>query len=273
MALLDELGIPEVPTVVYQRSPLALVLSQLRFGSVLAVVDPKYVASFQRALLDTYPVTTPSEQVQVQLGTAGGGPDVGAARSFQWRFSDAEGNWNVALASDFVTLETRAYIEFREYVERLRHLLSALAQYIRPAYPTRYGLRYINEIRPNDGGWESIVRPELLGPVAVEPLRSKATLALQQLTLRYSNNEGINLNHGLMSGGTTIQPRPGDTVPEGPFYLLDLDAYREFPTPSSFLIEPQSIADLAETFNKAIYRFFRWSLSEKYIASLGVRRS
>lgn len=275
--LLGLLRLPRVQRVMFERTPLAMVLCQVSFTRVLGIADPVFVFPFQRAIQPLYPVTSQVQGVELQIGF---GPEGGTvqqqeSRPSQWHFADREDTWRIILAGDSVVLQTRAYTEFSEFLERLRDVLAALSEHIQPQLATRVGLRYVNEIRPNGMDWPSVIHPTLLGPTGAAELGGTGALlqSVQQIALRYPHDRGVNVTHGVFPVGAVVQPRPDEPTPDGPFYLLDFDAYREFPLPASLPMDPDAICHHVMSFHDVIHTLFRWSLTEQYTRSLGVASS
>jgi uncharacterized protein (TIGR04255 family) len=270
--LLELLSLPETPHVVFENPPLALALCQVQFANVLNVANPGFVAPFQQAIQELYPIAGQAEQVQIELGLAPGDVGVrGQARSQQWRFTDDTDDWTVVLTPNFVALETRAYEDFKVFLTRLRQVLDAVTRHIRPPFVTRIGLRYIDEIRQTDLPGSSVVRQELLGPLASLNISKYAELSMQELILRFPKSRGINIHHGLFPNGTTVTPRSGETAPEGLFYLLDFDVFREFRPVQKQAMNPETICKHVAEYNKTIYQLFRWFVTDEYISTLEVR--
>lgn len=267
----DMLPLPRVERVALEHAPLVLALCQVQFSSVLGVAEPAVVAPFQRAIAGQYPVATTLQvgglQLTIGLQAASAQP---LAPSGQWQFSDREGIWQVVLAPNFVSLETRSYTDFGEFLERFSTVLTALSEHIRPEVGMRIGLRYINELRPGDRNWSRVIAPRMLGPLADRAFEANTeqVASLQQLTLRYPDHQGINIHHGVIPNGTTVRPRPSEQIPEGEFYLLDIDVYREFPLPSGLSVEPKRIREIVEQYHDVIYHLFRWSITDEYLATL-----
>lgn len=271
--VLDLLRLPDVPVVVFEHSPLALTICQCQFTTVLGVNDPSFVAPFQRAIRQSYPVAKQVNQVTVGIGFGSGEATIQEERkpSARWQFSDLEGTWTVVLAPDFISLETRTYRHFSDFSQRLHEVLVALSQHIDPTLGTRIGLRYINELRPVPVQGEWPIKRELLGPLAVTGLGEYVVQAMQQLQFRYPDHQGVSMHHGYFPQGTAVQPLPGQKFLDQPFYLLDMDIFREFPIPGSegMPMDPNVICDYMEVFNKAVYRLFRWAITDEYAASIG----
>jgi uncharacterized protein (TIGR04255 family) len=110
----------------------------------------------------------------------------------------------------------------------------------------------------------------LLGPLSDERINTHVKQAIQQIVLRFDPDEGISFRHGVLEG-TAVQPRPGEEPPTSRYYLLDYDAFREYPRAGSLLVDPEVICSQVETQHEVIHRLFRWSMTDAYTASLGER--
>ncbi len=62
-------------------------------------------------------------------------------------------------------------------------------------------------------------------------------------------------------------------MPTVPFYLLDFDAYQEAQPFQSLGVDPDELCAHVARYNRVIRRLFRWSLTEEYTESLGVRHN
>jgi uncharacterized protein (TIGR04255 family) len=271
IATLAWLDLDVPPRVVFERTPLALALCQVRYAPMLGVSNPATVAPFQQAIIDEYPVSSQDQNVNIRVeGSLNQASIKSNVGSISWRFTDTVDTWTTVLTPEFVALETRVYSDFSEFLSRLDRVLRVLAKHIRPPIGQRIGLRYVNEIRPGHSDWASIICPELLGALAVSPIAAYATQSIQQIQLRGPDGVGVNLQHGAIPGGTVVQPRPGADPAEGPFYLLDIDVFQEF-KPGSLTVKAGVIRDRVERYHDIVSRLFRWSVSEAYTATLGRR--
>jgi uncharacterized protein (TIGR04255 family) len=89
--------------------------------------------------------------------------------------------------------------------------------------------------------------------------------------LRFSEDQSIQIRHGFFPDGSTVQPRPGESPRTGPFYLLDFDMFRLFSAPARLDMEPDTIDGYVVRYHDEIEKVFRWSLTEDFTKSLGVR--
>lgn len=267
--MLGSLRLAEPERIVFERPPLVLAVFQVQFSNLPEVADQKYVEPFRRVIERDYPKFAQTSQVTVQMDLMSGEPR--QLQTVQWRFTDEEANWTVVLAPDFLTLEVRRYGHFEEFTSRLRSLLIALAEQVRPKVGTRLGLRYINEIRLGVEGLDSIVRPEVLGLLSVSEVEKHVAQSLQEVTLRFPEDQSIQVRHGFFPDGSTVQPLPGKPAPSGPFYLLDFDASRTFSAPALLEVEPDEIGEYVEKYHDEIEKIFRWSMTDEFTESLGAR--
>jgi uncharacterized protein (TIGR04255 family) len=268
------LQLPAQPRKVFAQTPLALAVCQIRFPAMASVASPGTVAAFQAGIEADYPIATPVTQVSFSVSLQSG-PLAGLQGQLPavvWRFADPGDDWTVVLATDFLGLETRAYTSFPDFATRLERILETLVEAVRPKYYTRIGLRYINEIRPGHQEWVDVVRPELLGPMAVPELAKRHLRWSQQIVLEDgSAGEKLHIQQGVIPSGTTVERRPGEEDPtEEPFYLLDIDAYREFSRPLPTM-STKAISDQVRDAHETISEFFRWAITPSYAASLGAR--
>ncbi len=265
--MLDSLASFDASHRVYKNPPLVMSLCQVRFASVLSVSDEAFVAPFQNAIRREFPLADRPVEIQVALDMRPGGFQPPVTQQ-KWRFADVSGTWAVVLAQDFIALETREYSDFDHFMERLSFVLNALVKHIQPDPGLRIGLRYIDEIRLADADPRSAIRPELLGAMTQEEVFSKAVRSVQEIALQYPEGEAVTLRHGYFSSGTTVQPPAPESAPLGPFYLLDTDVYREFTPPAVLQMDTDSICQHVEEYHQAVYRLFRWALTDEYAASL-----
>jgi uncharacterized protein (TIGR04255 family) len=144
-----------------------------------------------------------------------------------------------------------------------------------PAQITRFGLRFINELRLGSTDPRSRMReaitPALLGAAASDELRDPLHEIQQAIDLR-DGHDRVTIRHGFQpAGGTTVMPTPGSaprTDIQEPYYLLDIDAFSEEAMPYS----ADGIVRRLRTYNDWMRSAFAWAVQEQYRhARLGQR--
>jgi len=120
------------------RSPLVLVLAQIRFSPVLKM--DKYVGDIQEALREAGLTRFVKEETQQVVF----GPEFKTTASTRWVFSSRNREEAVVLASDFFVYEVSKYETFDVYVERLLELLKPVYELAKLSFAEQIGLRYID---------------------------------------------------------------------------------------------------------------------------------
>jgi uncharacterized protein (TIGR04255 family) len=143
---------------------------------------------------------------------------VGQQAIVRHRFDDSEG-WSVVVASESIWLETTAYIDIDDFVDRWSWVQDAVHSVLRLRSVTRVGLRYVNQLqlgdRPIREALSDAIDARLLAPWSIldEEDGAEVVASLQELRVTRENS-GLTMRHGL--------------VPER-IYLLDFDHFREGP--------------------------------------------
>ena len=265
---LSSLGFPVPQEVTYSTTPLTLALCQVSFPPILSMALPEYIGSFQSAIQDEYPHTvienTQNMSVNIDQNEIQATP---SSTPSSWRFNDLDDQWSIVIGMDFFTLETRGYSHFVEFNDRLVESLGILYSTTRPGPVRRVGLRYVNEIR-SSLAWSEIINPRLLGALDDPTIGSRVVQAFQQIVLRGDDQSQANLHHGAFPTGSVVAPQHGQQSLDIPFYLLDIDVWREFDLREPILT-PDAVIGLVDGFHRSTWSVFRWSVSESYLATLG----
>jgi uncharacterized protein (TIGR04255 family) len=249
----------EVPL---NEAPLIRVLAQVRFPPILSIEESSFVAPFQEAIREKYPILQSEQTRGLILGSQGVVP---TEPQIIWRFADVGSNWRVSLARDFVALETVAYSSRSDFLERLENILAALDVHIKPQIVERVGLRYIDRLVYHDTKELSrLVRPEIAGIVSTE-FGEYVHQAISESLFNLPEGHGqILARWGLLPADTTIDPTAVEPIDQ-PSWVLDLDMslsqMREFSV--------KTIMSEAQRFAERIYTFFRWAVTDDFLRRFG----
>jgi uncharacterized protein (TIGR04255 family) len=231
----------------YGANYLRLVLCQIQFPILMRFDEPAFQGSLQEALRAEYPRVQQEQQIAVAMAAGGGLASTPAG--IQWRYQDLDGRWSVVLQRNFAGLETNGYDDYEDFEQRLSRLLRALAQ-LGITVSERLGLRYINEFKHADGSrpsdWKVLLRDDLLGIASEELLDGEIVHAVQDI--RTTRVDGtLVMRHGFVNGGDDGR---------GPYYLLDLDHFREGPRD----FDEEALLNEGRSFHEAISRVFELTL-------------
>ena len=249
------LALPDQPRRFYATNSLRLVVCQLRFPVMHRFDEPGALARFQDVLGERYPRSAPEQQIMI----AGMGPPSAAALQF-WRFQGVDDGWSVAIARDFVSLETTAYEQYEEFRERLAEVLDATLA-LGVSRRERLGLRYVDEIRHPEAkrpaDWRRFVNEKLLGMVGGGELGDDVIQALQEIRLREEDGT-LAIRHGYLGA----EVAGGD-----PFYLLDLDYYDERPAS----LEASSVLAQLDAYHRVMHNVWETAITDDLRAHLVVK--
>ena len=242
--------------------PLVRVIAQVRFPVIASVERREFIAPFQEAIRNEYPVLRPEQNRSVVLGPDG----VHDARSTTaWRFFNADSRWSVTLAPDFLALDTSCYTSRDDFLARLRKVLMALEAHVDPKVIDRLGIRYIDRVTgANLADLPALVRAEVIGVLST-PLSTTVQHALAEHVFVLPDHSGlVTARWGLVPGQATVDPAAIEPIEERS-WLLDLDAFR--PISQAFDVDATMIQ--ARSFAERIYSIFRWAVTDEFLRRYG----
>jgi uncharacterized protein (TIGR04255 family) len=238
------------------------VIGQVRFPPNLALAQPEEVSGFQKAIRRTYPVLSRIEMPDVSISSTG---ELKVSPATVWKFSDVQSQWDVAVSTTFVALETRSYTDRTDFMARLTTILEAANAEFSPQVATRVGLRYVNRITGAAlDKLSALVRPEMQGMTSL-PLGGMVKLTMTESQLELPDGSGkLALRHGLMPAHSTYDPGSLEPLP-APSWILDIDASKE----ASMTFDPTELSEVSRQFADWSYRLFRWVVTEQFLQEHG----
>jgi uncharacterized protein (TIGR04255 family) len=248
-------GLPEYVSLKLVRSPLVLVAAQINFEEVGKDVTHLQAREVQRALDDSWTGLQAAPQVRTTLTPSGA---VNEPQRGAYRLSSGDASWSLAINTDSVILETRAYTGWDDMSSRLYAIAAVVAKVLDPAQRLRIGLRYVDQVPLPDGqdDWTGLIPDELLGVGAHPVLGTLVTATEHRCLLQLAPDARCLFRHGLMQEADPAQ----GTAP----YLLDYDVFNDSPAP--FGVE--DLRDAAEALHQYAGALFRASVTEDLYAWL-----
>ena len=232
------LTLPDVERMRFEKNFIKTAVCELRFPALLEF-ETKPPVQLQKELRrdfpnyqrDQAPTTNREEQETRHL------------------LRSKKGNWLVSFKSASIALETNNYTHFEEFFEQLGTVVKKSAPLLDTDFFTRVGLRYINEIRIEDGTLDGWIRDELISPTrdVYGPLdrfvqEVRGLTAFGKYTFR----------HGIAS--------PEEDKRN--IYTIDFDFYDEN-------VELDKVLAAVSDFNRESFRFFFWAIGPKTRERLG----
>jgi uncharacterized protein (TIGR04255 family) len=215
------LSLPEPATEKLKRSPLSLVVCQVRHEENMAARDAKRALRVHEAIEIQYPVL--EEQAGQELTIAAGPLGVQTMPGVQqrgWKMRSEDQRWNAVVMPEFFSLETTSYDDWPDFRTRLEALTRAVSAAIEPSLEQRVGLRFIDRIThpevasPKD--WARWIDAAFLGPIAHERVGEGITTSQQIVQVDAGDGRSMIIRHGAVR----------DTEADGQWtYLFDQDCY------------------------------------------------
>lgn len=232
---------------VFPNAPLALVTSEIRFTDSPRLRQQATLDAVAIALEGRFPLNSPNVMINVRNLAAGGVPQA-EQRIVLTNTAKTE---SVTIASSSFMYETTAYREFDDFRETVTLVCEALTGAdVRPAL-VRVGLRYIDEIRVPEPitdvrAWGKWIDSSVIGPVTIGPNDVAVRNAQGLVTFDLGDGKGLNFQHAALNQGPVVQSQflNRQQFEPGPFFLLDVDGYRDFSKQDVVLLEPNDVTSV-----------------------------
>ena len=143
-----------------------------------------------------------------------------------WRFTSADEQWRVSLATDFVAIETTAYKSRSDLLGRLEEVVRTLESHIAPQTVDRLGVRYIDRMTgASIDSIDKLVRPEMLGVAGTAA--GKLAMSISEALFDIPDQSAqMRARWGLLPDGGTFDPAAIEPINERS-WILDLDVFSE----------------------------------------------
>lgn len=240
--LIQSLNLPDVEPVQYERNFIDTAVCELKFPIILDW-ENKPPAAIQKVLRSDYPYHNIVHSIDVGLQQDESNKRV--ALQLQSRNK----KWTVVIRSDAITLDTKSYLNFEDFSDKLEKIVNVVKDKIDSDFFTRVGLRYINIINYSPDEFEELINQDLVAPILKNvygPIKE-----YYQRVSGYTDYGLFNFRHGI---------KPNDTLNQD--YFLDFDYFKEG-------VEIKEALDLVKKFHEYNFKFFHWALGKNALLKLG----
>ncbi len=253
---------PECQRVIYGENPLAEVICQLRFPTILRI-DAELPVAFQEKIRAQFPIYREPEFTPVAGLPKHVPPEIAGmmGRRSPHEFLTSSGDWKVSLTRDFVALTTAKYERWEEFKKLLEIPLETLTSVYRPAQFDRIGLRYRDlvlrsQLGFSDAPWSSLLKLHVAAELASgNGVPDSIVEIVHRIVIQLPDERGrVQILHGLAESEPPAQGELG--------YLIDSDFYT---TTSTEIDDALSHLDY---FNQQSGRLFRWCISDDLHAAM-----
>lgn len=253
------LQLPNPRDVPLARSPLTLVVCQVRHNRVPDVSSPEKGIEVQQGLGRRYPVIEQQMSMTGTLILAGNSaPQMSQEQLGGWQMKSEDGAWTVTTTPDAFSVETSTYAGWTDFRGRIQELIEAITGAYGPALEQRIGLRYVDEIvHPevkSPDGWRGWIRDELLGPLAHGEIGAAVRGLEQRVEFDAGDGYRVMLRHGTMQN-------PGNPAT----YILDHDCYRQVGRP----FDVNALIESADVLHRVALQIFDAAITPELYKHFG----
>ncbi len=257
---------PESPRVVYANNPLAEVICQLRFPTILRIgAGP--LADFQDKIRSEYPLYSCLQEPSFELPPLPKGLPEAIKEmlpklpgSATHKFSTVDSQRFISLSQDFLALTEHVYVKWGSFRSSMGMAENTLREIYKPAFYSHIGLRYRDIISRHNLGlteanWKDLLQPHILAELGAQEVSDAIETIQTQSVIKIPDVLGgrVRLIHGL------VRLRESDEQ----CYMIDADFSIER---KEGLSEPFEILD---KFNRLAGRLFRWAITDTLHSAMG----
>lgn len=239
----------------YKNNFLSNVIIRIDFPKILELEGEKTPDEFQKKILKGYPNidTQVGESLMVKLNPESE-HEVKSEKKSIWLFSNKDRTQKITLSSTFLALEYTKYESFTAFRTEFEKIFDLLKELYPIGIVNRLGLRYINEIKIQEGNsldYKGYINKNLTGIITnLINTDTDKPLRLMHLVSVKGEDGVLNFQFGIFN------PEYPNPIARKEF-ILDYDYYSETD------IEIDSIKSLAVKFNEFITQWFERSIDTK----------
>lgn len=250
-----------VPKEVHlNNAPLVRVIAQLKFSMIASIEKQDFIAEFQEAIRDDYPILRPEQAFSFSMGPMGSSSNTSAKI---WRFINEQEKWTVSLSQDFVAIETPAYTSRTDFLKRWNKVLVAAVNHLRLKQYERLGVRYIDRIQGEAmANIKKFVRSEALG--IIESFSDDEIMHTFNETLFKIEDSQLLARWGKLTANSTFDPTTIEPIPNET-WVLDLDMFKN----KTETLDVEKIIISTNFYAERIYSFFRWAVTNDFLKYYG----
>lgn len=260
----EAMPFPDARRVLFRQNPLAEVICQLRFPTVLAIAA-ELPSAFQDKVRRSYPLyehagpTTTALPKELSPLLAKIVPQL-PKEAMTHKFVSVDEARSISLTQDFVAVSENKYRRWEDFRTEVELAERALREVYEPAFFSRVGLRYVNVILREEVGltgvdWGRLIQPYFAGLLASGELKDQLEEVQSQVLIKLHEVDGgfVRVRSGL------AQLESDDRAA----YLIDADFYVQGRYTSDHAFESLGV------FNGLARNLFRWAITEELETALG----
>lgn len=248
---------PESDRVLYRRNPLAEVICQLQFPTLLQIAN-ELPSDFQQLIRESYPIfrqETGSPMIPPEMSQLLANLPANLQSGPIYFFDNEAGTRTVTLTRDSLAVTERSYTQWEVLRGEIETVRQAVEEVYAPSFYTRVGLRYQNildrdALEIQDAPWAELLHPAIAGALGADEALASAVKGIggaAEITISSLPDAAVRIQYGLVQGP------PDKSAP----FALDADFYTNQRSPYD------QIPYILAAFNRLAGDLFRWAITER----------
>jgi uncharacterized protein (TIGR04255 family) len=251
--------LPESERVIYNNSPLIEVVAQLKFPTILKILE-KIPSDFQEKIRSDYPIfdASPNLQIPIQVSNALAqiNPGFSFANDSNYIFQSEDIKWQLILNKDSITLRTTQYERYEYFIEKFKTVIENFESLYNPSFYSRVALKYrdlivLSKLNIPGKKWHELI-PQYISPeLHSAEIKDSIQSFIKNIQVKTEFGQ-LNFQHGLV---TARDPEKGVNEPA---YLLDSDFFTE-----DKIQRGDNVWRILNESNRTARNLFRWSITDE----------
>lgn len=249
---------------VYTNAPLVYVTCEIRFPLVPRLTVEDTLSRLVEQFADLLPLPATGTVEWADEDT-----DDGDETQRFLRFSNRDRTSSVVLTRTSLSIETTSYSEWPEFRSLVMHAIDVVASDARVAGVERVGLRYIDEIRVPESitdasQWSDWVAADVLSHLKMVPDMSPD--GFTTAAVLHNGNHHMLVRYAAMVGSGVVGDKPlrrRTQPPEGPFFVIDVDSYRDTSGSEMIDFDTEPVATVLDELHEPIGKLFQRSITDR----------
>lgn len=252
--------LPEFERVIYDNSPLIEVVAQLKFPTILKILDQR-PSDFQENIRFEYPIfdISPNLQVPIQVSNVLAQINPGLtnfANDINYIFKSEDSKWQLLFNKDSITLSTTQYERYEHFIGKFKSVVEIFERIYNPSSYSRVALRYrdlivLSKLSIQGKKWNDLI-PQYISP-ELHSFELKDSIQSFIKNIQIKTKFGhLNFHHGL------VTVRDTEKGINEPAYLLDADFFTE-----DKIQRGDNVWTILDESNRTARNLFRWSITDE----------
>lgn len=236
--------------ICYNTNPLIEVVARVDLVSPVEKIEKKLPKNLAKAALRMFPIDEPKPAFHQELVLSQKEVQTKRTEFTEWNFYGKAREKRLVITPQAIFVSYKKYESFEALRDEFWSVLQTFFSSCDSAQPSRLGLRYINQLRQDDGDpllWDRYVDKQLLGLLDYTVKGAKPSRVFHNLEFAFGDFNLL-FQFGLHNPDYPAPIRQRE-------FILDLDAYFKG------LFEPADIPASLHSYHTEIQRLFERSIT------------